>query len=52
MCGLTGFCQRSDFSSDVAQAVEVKMADRIAHRGPDDTGVWVDAAVGVALAYS
>jgi len=27
------------------------MAERIAHRGPDDTGVWVDVAAGVALAH-
>ena len=27
------------------------MAGAIAHRGPDDHGVWVDAAAGVALAH-
>jgi asparagine synthase (glutamine-hydrolysing) len=27
------------------------MADRIAHRGPDDSGVWIDAQAGLALAH-
>ncbi len=27
------------------------MAQRIAHRGPDDSGVWVDADAGLALAF-
>lgn len=51
MCGLAGFWQSSHFSADTAQAVAEKMADRIAHRGPDDAGVWVDEAAGIALAH-
>ena len=27
------------------------MADAVAHRGPDDAGVWLDGEAGVALAY-
>jgi asparagine synthase (glutamine-hydrolysing) len=27
------------------------MADRIAHRGPDDAGVWVDESASIALAH-
>jgi len=27
------------------------MAERIAHRGPDDAGVWVDEAAGLVLAH-
>ena len=29
-----------------------KMADVIAHRGPDDAGVWSDHEVGIALGSS
>lgn len=51
MCGITGFFQKSFFSSDIVQINALKMADRIAHRGPDDAGVWVDEAAGIALAH-
>ena len=51
MCGLAGFWQPSNFSADAAQAVAEKMAERIAHRGPDDSGVWVDEAAGIALVH-
>jgi asparagine synthase (glutamine-hydrolysing) len=27
------------------------MADQLAHRGPDDSGVWVDAEAGIALGF-
>jgi asparagine synthase (glutamine-hydrolysing) len=51
MCGLTGFWQPTTFSADASQAIAEKMADRIAHRGPDDTGVWVDEVAGIALIH-
>ncbi len=50
MCGLTGFktASASDMNFDrVANA----MADQIAHRGPDDSGVWVDHDSSIALAH-
>jgi len=50
MCGFAGFlCSAplGDDSSKVAGA----MADRIAHRGPDDAGVWTDTEAGIALAH-
>ncbi len=43
--------QPTNFSADVAQAIAEKMADSIAHRGPDDAGVWVDESIGIALAH-
>ncbi len=52
MCGLTGFVEygralRADAYAPTCGA----MADALAHRGPDDQGVWVDAASGVALGH-
>ena len=29
----------------------MRMTDAIAHRGPDDNGVWVDAPAGIALGF-
>jgi asparagine synthase (glutamine-hydrolysing) len=51
MCGLTGFFQPGGFQAEEGAAVAEAMARRIAHRGPDDAGVWVDAPAGIALAH-
>lgn len=51
MCGLTGFFQPGGFHAEEGAAVAAGMARRIAHRGPDDEGVWVDAEAGIALAH-
>lgn len=51
MCGLTGFWQPGGFSASDAEAMAAKMAQRIVHRGPDDSGVWVDEEAGIALAH-
>lgn len=51
MCGFVGFMARGPRPvADLAPTVRA-MADAIAHRGPDDEGVWTDAATGVALAH-
>ncbi len=50
MCGLTGFWHPGA-NADVLAPQAQAMADRIAHRGPDDAGVWVDAGAGLALAH-
>ena len=51
MCGLTGFWQGNRTDADSMTGQAIRMADRIAHRGPDDSGVWVDADAGIALAF-
>ena len=50
MCGLTGFWQPAAARHEFA-GLASRMADRIAHRGPDDSGTWVDEVSGVALAH-
>lgn len=50
MCGMSGFWQQG-VSTEGMVATALTMANRIAHRGPDDSGVWVDADVGIALAH-
>src|SRR3954468_3574932 len=48
MCGITGIWRKR--RGDVA-ATAARMTSRIVHRGPDDAGVWVDPAAGVALGF-
>lgn len=52
MCGLVGhlLTQRGEFSPS-AEEVMMKMANSIAHRGPDDAGYWVRAEDGVGLGH-
>jgi len=52
MCGLAGFLDRGPGREPAAMAaIAGRMADTLRHRGPDDSGVWVDPAAGVALAH-
>ena len=46
MCGIAGILS----SRSVEAATLVAMSDRLRHRGPDDEGVWIDAAVRRASA--
>jgi len=50
MCGLTGFWARREHGQNL-DAIATAMADRIGHRGPDDRGVWIDGAAGLAMAH-
>ena len=51
MCGLAGFIGASSLSPEhLARRGEV-LAETLAHRGPDDHGVWVDVDTGVVLAH-
>ncbi|HET9986311.1 MAG TPA: asparagine synthase (glutamine-hydrolyzing) [Longimicrobiales bacterium] len=51
MCGLAGiFASEPRVAGDAASLVE-RMSARLAHRGPDDHGVWADAEAGIALAF-
>ena len=49
MCGLTGFLDRS--GRVVHETVAQRMAMALYSRGPDDSGAWLDATAGLALAH-
>ena len=49
MCGIVGI---STSRGGVPLAGLEAMAGAIAHRGPDDHGLWHDPAAGVALAHN
>ena len=51
MCGIVGFVQPDGFSAPAARSILSAMSAAIAHRGPDDDGVWIDGGAGVALAH-
>lgn len=53
MCGIAGlFLSPRDSSSlEELPSLLVKMTEAIAHRGPDDSGLWVDRALGFGFAH-
>ena len=52
MCGFAGFFQQAERSSaEQMERIVRAMATRLAHRGLDDSGVWVDADAGVAFGF-
>lgn len=49
MCGFVGYLDRSGIAN--GEEVLRRMADTIAHRGPDGDGYWIDSEAGIALAH-
>ena len=49
MCGFAGFVGSAPEQELRTQVC--RMADQLVHRGPDDSGVWVDAEAGIALGF-
>jgi len=50
MCGIAGFIANSQNKLEL-KSIAKKMVDMIGHRGPDDTGIWVDEASQVAFGH-
>jgi asparagine synthase (glutamine-hydrolysing) len=52
MCGIAGFYAPGGIADEAAaQRLMTRMHERIAHRGPDDSGVWIDREAGLALGF-
>lgn len=51
MCGLAGFVQYGGGSAEMLRSAVDAMAARLVHRGPDDSGLWVDPGSGVAIGH-
>src|SRR5262245_14317076 len=51
MCGLAGLLTATGVPAAELTAYPRRMISPIAHRGPDDSGVWVDEPAGLALGF-
>lgn len=49
MCGFAGYF--STFETVDPAALLERMGNAIQHRGPDDSGIWVDGKVGIGLVH-
>jgi asparagine synthase (glutamine-hydrolysing) len=50
MCGFAGFLHRNGLAHSASE-IACAMSAAIRHRGPDDQGIWIDPAAGIALAH-
>ena len=46
MCGFAGFVDERGISEDFGLNIGKLMGEALIHRGPDDSGVWVDPKNG------
>lgn len=52
MCGIAGFLDVSRLrGNSELQSIVRRMSDSLSHRGPDDSGIWVDDKAGIALGH-
>lgn len=51
MCGLTGFLNFNISSPNKLERVISSMTSSLIHRGPDDSGVWLDPESQIALGH-
>jgi asparagine synthase (glutamine-hydrolysing) len=51
MCGIAGVFDPRSRPADSLAEVAGRMTNSLVHRGPDDVGLWVDGAAGVALGH-
>ena len=52
MCGIAGFqSRRAHHPPDSLRRITQAMIATLAHRGPDDSGVWIDPEAGLALGH-
>jgi asparagine synthase (glutamine-hydrolysing) len=51
VCGIAGVWQFGGGAGDELRARVESMSAALRHRGPDDDGVWTDAAAGIALGF-
>ncbi len=51
MCGISGlWLFKNNQDLDLTNTIE-KMANALSHRGPDDSGIWIDRSVGIGLGH-
>ena len=51
MCGLAGILTTDAMHADTLRSALERVIAPITHRGPDDSGVWLDTARGIALGF-
>lgn len=51
MCGFAGLWDHGLPNTERLETLASRMAEQLRHRGPDDSGTWVDGRNGIALGF-
>jgi asparagine synthase (glutamine-hydrolysing) len=51
MCGIAGLLRPGGGDESMLAGYAKRMGDTLAHRGPDASGIWTDAAAGIAFGH-
>ncbi|MCD6401845.1 MAG: asparagine synthase (glutamine-hydrolyzing), partial [Anaerolineales bacterium] len=51
MCGITGFWQLKGNNKELLKDTIIKMTKTFTHRGPDDSGFYINKETGIALGH-
>ena len=51
MCGISGIIKQNNTNTFDLESEIVKMSQSLRHRGPDNSGTWIDNNNGVALGH-
>jgi len=51
MCGIVGVLAAPHAGKSLTESALLAMRDSVAHRGPDDAGLWTDTAAGIGLGH-
>ncbi|MEP6633782.1 MAG: asparagine synthase (glutamine-hydrolyzing) [Luteimonas sp.] len=51
MCGITGAWHPANRQGHALEVLGMRMGAAIAHRGPDDAGIWCESDAGLVLAH-
>jgi len=52
MCGIAGFFRPAGLAAADARPLVEQMSSMLRHRGPDDSGHWIDADAGIAFGHT
>ena len=51
MCGISGYYDTSLPKEEDLEIIGKKMGDALSHRGPDDSGIWIDPQSGLVFSH-
>ncbi len=51
MCGIVGLISKNYTHQELFEDISC-MKNQISHRGPDDSGIWIDSSSGISIAHN